>query len=87
LTEAQAAELVQLMRDAPKPVLIHCQGGADRTGLASALYLAAIEKRSESAAKGQMSIIYGHIPLPITHAYAMDRTFEKLEPILGFSNS
>lgn len=42
LTQEQAARLIELMRNAPKPLLIHCQAGADRTGLASALYLAAI---------------------------------------------
>jgi protein tyrosine/serine phosphatase len=87
LTQDRAARLVELMRDAPKPLLIHCQAGADRTGLASALYLAAIARMGEAAAEGQMSIIYGHLPLSFTHAYAMDRTFEKLEPWLGFSNS
>lgn len=87
LTQEQAAKLVQLMRDAPKPLLIHCQAGADRTGLASALYLAAISKTSENVAENQMSIYYGHIPLSINSAYAMDRTFEKLETWLGLSNS
>lgn len=87
LSQEQAAQLVQLMRDAPKPLLIHCQAGADRTGLASALYLAAISKQGESAARNQMSILYGHIPLSISSAYAMDRTFEKLEGWLGFPNS
>jgi protein tyrosine/serine phosphatase len=87
LTQPQAEELVALMRDAPKPLLIHCQAGADRTGLASALYLAAVAKVSESESEKQMSILYGHISLPISHAYAMDRTFEKLEPWLGFSDS
>jgi protein tyrosine/serine phosphatase len=87
LTQQQAARLVEIMRDAPKPLLIHCQAGADRTGLASALYLAAVAKSSEAAAESQMSIVYGHLPLSFTHAYAMDRTFEKLEPWLGFSNS
>ncbi len=87
LDQAQAERLIDIMRDAPKPLLIHCQAGADRTGLASALYLAAIAKRGEDAAEGQMSIFYGHIPLSFTHAYAMDRTLEKLEPWLGFSNS
>ncbi|TCR85504.1 tyrosine-protein phosphatase [Rhizobium sp. BK376] len=87
LTQPEAARLVELMRDAPKPLLIHCQAGADRTGLAAALYLAAISKRSETVAEGQMSIIYGHIPLSISRAYAMDRSFEKLEPWLGFSSS
>ncbi|MBM7047657.1 MULTISPECIES: dual specificity protein phosphatase family protein [Rhizobium] len=87
LTQAQAAQLVEIMRDAPKPLLIHCQAGADRTGLASALYLAAIAKTNEATAVGQMSIIYGHLSLSFTRAYAMDRTFEKLEPWLGLASS
>ncbi|PST20364.1 protein tyrosine phosphatase [Rhizobium sp. JAB6] len=87
LTQEQAAQLVDIMRNAPKPILIHCQAGADRTGLASALYLAAIAKTNEATAEGQMSIIYGHLPFSFTRAYAMDRTFEKLEPWLGLSAS
>ncbi|MBB3318640.1 MULTISPECIES: tyrosine-protein phosphatase [unclassified Rhizobium] len=87
LTPEQAKELIQVMKDAPKPLLIHCLSGSDRTGLAAALYLAAISKTNEHVAEGQMSILYGHIPLPISRAFAMDRTFEKLEPLLGFSES
>ncbi len=87
LTQAQAEQLVDIMRNAPKPILIHCQAGADRTGLASALYLAAIAKANEATAEGQMSIIYGHLPFSFTRAYAMDRTFEKLESWLGLSAS
>ncbi|AYG68156.1 MULTISPECIES: dual specificity protein phosphatase family protein [unclassified Rhizobium] len=87
LTQQQAAQLIEIMRDAPKPLLIHCQAGADRTGLASALYLAAIAKTNEATAENQMSIFYGHLSFSFTRAYAMDRTFEKLEPWLGFSAS
>jgi protein tyrosine/serine phosphatase len=88
LTQEEAAKLVEIMRDAPKPLLIHCQAGSDRTGLASALYLAAIAKTNEATAEGQMSILYGHIGVPLlSKAYAMDRTFEKMEPWLGLSNS
>lgn len=87
LSQEQAAQLVQLMRDAPKPLLIHCQAGADRTGLATALYLAAIGRTSEQVAENQMSIFYGHIGLPISAAYPMDQTFEKLEPWLGLAKS
>jgi hypothetical protein len=35
-------------------------------------------------AKGQLSIGFGHFSLPFIPEYAMDRTFEALEPSLGF---
>jgi protein tyrosine/serine phosphatase len=87
LTPEKAEALIKIMRDAPKPILIHCLSGADRTGLASALYLAAIAKTNEKTAEGQMSIFYGHLGLPISSASAMDRTFEKMEPLLGLTDS
>lgn len=87
LSHDQAAELVALLEKAPKPVLIHCNGGADRSGLVSALYVAAIGKLGEDAAEKQMSIRYGHISLPFSFAYPMDETFELLEPWLGYGSS
>lgn len=87
LTLRQAAKLIALMRQAPKPLLIHCQGGADRSGLAAALYLAAIEGRSEAESEAQISLRYGHLSTPLAAAWPMDRTFETLEPWLGFSDS
>ena len=42
LSAAQAEALIALMRAAPKPVLIHCEGGADRAGLAAALLSSAV---------------------------------------------
>lgn len=36
---AQLKRLVHLFKTAPKPILIHCQGGADRTGFASSMWL------------------------------------------------
>lgn len=41
--------LVILLQAAPHPVLIHCKGGADRTGLASALILLLQGKTFEEA--------------------------------------
>ena len=87
LTKGQALELIEMMRNAPKPMLVHCMSGADRTGLAAALYFAAIAKRSEWASERQLWPIYGHLPLRFIDAYAMNRTFESLEPYLGFGNS
>jgi len=85
---AQAARLLALLRDAPKPVLVHCQSGADRTGLASSLYLAGIAGRDEEEAEWQLSLLYGHIGIPgLSHAWPMDLSWEALEPRLGFAAS
>ncbi|MCB4771410.1 dual specificity protein phosphatase family protein [Ancylobacter sp. Lp-2] len=87
LTQPQVEQLIALMRDAPKPILVHCRGGADRSGIASALYVAAIAKEGEMAAEWQLSLFYGHFPFPFAPAWAMDETFERIEPWLGFPNS
>lgn len=87
LEQAEASRLIELIRAAEKPVLIHCKGGADRSGLAAALYLAA-EGFGEEAAEGQLSLLYGHVAIPfVSKAFAMDDTFERLEPWLGFPDS
>ena len=43
---ATMARITALLRSAPKPVLIHCQSGADRSGLVAAIYEYAIAARS-----------------------------------------
>lgn len=86
LSRQRAAELIALMRSAPKPLLIHCRAGADRTGLASALYLAAIAGAQEEAAERQLSVRFGHIGIPyLSAAYPMDESWEDFEPWLGFA--
>ncbi len=87
LTNEQALELIALMRDAPKPLLIHCKSGADRSGLAAAFYVAAVAKLGEEPAERQLWIHYGHLPFFINEAFAMNRTFERMEPVLGFHDS
>lgn len=62
LSSGQVNELVAIMRDAPKPLLIHCEGGADRSGLAAAIYVEAINKRSTGESENQLSLRYGHFP-------------------------
>lgn len=71
---AQADALIELMKRAPKPMLIHCWGGADRTGLASALYLYAIKNQEAERAAAALSFKYHH--LSFTSAGAMDRSFK-----------
>lgn len=87
LTDDQYAQLMQIMKDAPKPILIHCRSGADRTGLASAVYLAGIKHAGEMASEMQLSPIYGHIPLWFIKQYAMDEMFESLETSFGYTDS
>lgn len=87
LKSQEALALIELMRNAPKPLLVHCQAGADRTGLASAMYVAAISKGGEEAAERQLWPIYGHLSIWFLRAFAMDNTFEALEPYFGFPNS
>jgi len=80
LTLEESQKLVALLRDAPKPILIHCLSGADRTGLASAIYLHQISKVNEDTAERQLSIRFGHLSIPfISPAYAMDENWENLE--------
>jgi len=75
LSLKQMDELVALLRKAPKPVLIHCWGGADRSGLVSALYLFALEGRSPGEAYKELSIWNGHVPLIRPKVTAMDNSF------------
>ncbi len=58
-TRAQLKALVRLIQQAPKPVLIHCKNGSDRTGLASAVALIIYDKPNLDAIKKQYSLIYG----------------------------
>jgi protein tyrosine phosphatase (PTP) superfamily phosphohydrolase (DUF442 family) len=52
--------LIALFRRIEKPFLLHCRAGADRTGLASAIYLLAIEGRAIAEARAMLSARFGH---------------------------
>jgi protein tyrosine/serine phosphatase len=67
--------ILGIMRQAPKPMLIHCMSGADRSGLIAAVYLFAIEGQLAEAAAHQLSLIYGHFPYLLSKTDAMDRSF------------
>jgi protein tyrosine/serine phosphatase len=75
LSVKRMRNLVALLRRAPKPVLIHCAGGADRSGLACALYCLAVEGEKPSAADRQLSFWNGHVPLVRPKVIAMDDSF------------
>lgn len=84
LKPEDAEELVALMRDAPKPILIHCQAGADRTGLVSVLYSQQIAGIAEDTAERQLSLFFGHVGIPyLSRAVAMDESWLRLESHFG----
>jgi len=74
VTPAQMAQLLRIVAAAPKPLLIHCNAGADRTGLVSALYELSAGKSTQEASR-QLSIHYGHFPYLWSKTDAMDRSF------------
>ena len=67
--------LLSLFRVAPRPVLIQCQAGADRSGLAAALWKVVIDGTPAAAAEKQLSIRYGHMPFGPTQV--LDAFFKK----------
>ena len=87
LVKEDALRLMEIFRTAEKPVLVHCHSGADRTGLASALYVAGVSHGGEEAAESQLSVRYGHIIFPFFYEYKMDATFESLEKMFGYEDS
>ena len=67
IMRSRAAPLHESLREAmavfprlERPVLLHCKSGADRAGLATALYLMIVEGVSARDAKAQLSLRYGH---------------------------
>jgi protein tyrosine/serine phosphatase len=80
MSVAEIEQLVTVMREAPKPLLVHCEGGADRTGLAAVLYLQQIAGVHEDVAELQLSPLFGHIGIAsLFAAHAMDESWENFE--------
>jgi protein tyrosine/serine phosphatase len=79
--KTELRDLLGLFETAPRPVLIHCQAGADRSGLAAALWKLVVDRAPKSVARKQLSILYGHIPFGSTQV--LDDFIEKYKPITG----
>ncbi|OGP23536.1 MAG: protein tyrosine phosphatase [Deltaproteobacteria bacterium GWB2_55_19] len=74
-TDEEAQRLMDIFRNAPRPILMHCMSGADRTGLVSAMWKEAVDNKTKTEAEKELSIWFGHIPIGKTAA--MDRFFDK----------
>jgi protein tyrosine phosphatase (PTP) superfamily phosphohydrolase (DUF442 family) len=75
VTPRQIADILEILRKAPKPLLIHCMSGADRSGLVAALYRYAVAGASAAEADQQLSLFYGHFPYLTSRTGAMDASF------------
>ncbi len=75
----EVAQLREVFRVARRPILIHCRAGADRTGLAVAIYLILWEGLPpEQAVNRALSLRYGHLSL--THPHMKRFILEEFEP-------
>ena len=69
-------DVIRTLREAHKPVLIHCQAGSDRTGLVSALYCLTLKDETPAQADRELSVWYGHVPqIPGANTIAMDHSY------------
>lgn len=75
VTTQQAEEILAIVRKAPKPLLIHCKSGADRTGLVAALFRYTDTGASAAQADQELSLVYGHFPYLMSQSVAMDNSF------------
>lgn len=59
---SDAVRMVETLERAPKPVLIHCKAGADRTGMAATLYYYAFRGMPmHQAIQTGLRLRYGHL--------------------------
>jgi protein tyrosine phosphatase (PTP) superfamily phosphohydrolase (DUF442 family) len=72
------AKLIETLKTAETPMLIHCSSGSDRTGLAAGLYRLLVEHEPVRIAVRQLSFYWGHFPWLGSPTVAMDRTFAKV---------
>src|SRR5207247_355392 len=75
VTGEQIAEILEIVRGAPKPLLIHCKSGSDRAGLVAALYRFAETGATAAEADRELSLVYGHFPYLTSRSGAMDDSF------------
>jgi protein tyrosine/serine phosphatase len=75
--------LLKLYEFAPKPILIHCSLGSDRTGEASALWKLAVENKSKKEALKQLSLKYLHLK----QRYPKKRSFIKMWQGINWLNN
>ena len=80
-SQPDVARLVDLLRHAPPPVLVHCDAGADRAGLASAIVRLLLDDADLREARRELSWRYGHWPVGPTRE--LDRFLDQYQAKRG----
>lgn len=70
----QLKQLIAILKKAPKPILVHCREGADRTGLMSAMGIILLGNASLHRATQQVSWLY-NVLSPHTIGYQTLRNY------------
>jgi protein tyrosine phosphatase (PTP) superfamily phosphohydrolase (DUF442 family) len=60
---AEVNKLLEAYRDMPRPILLHCRSGSDRTGLASSIFLIDQKNVPWQTASRALSWKYGHFAI------------------------
>lgn len=68
----EALKLVEVLCAAPRPLLLHCKSGADRTGLAASVFLIECKGMAPDRAR-RVGLTPWHGHLPVGATAAMDR--------------
>lgn len=75
--KAALQALIETFRSIEKPMLMHCKSGADRAGLASAIYLLAVEGKPLAEARRMLSLRFFHVKW--SRAGVLDRVLDRFE--------
>ncbi len=75
-TSVQLMRLAEVLETAEKPLLLHCQEGADRSGLASVMARMAVGGKPYDRAKEQMGLKFLHIDPAPDHVAAVMTEYE-----------
>lgn len=78
-TSVELRQLLGVLEPCPKPVLIHCQSGIDRSGIVAAICLLLLDESGSLAqARAHLGWRYGHMPWS-ENAAVQERFLEEYE--------
>ncbi|PIZ04286.1 MAG: tyrosine protein phosphatase [Gammaproteobacteria bacterium CG_4_10_14_0_8_um_filter_38_16] len=74
-TKKMLRKLVQLLQTAPQPLAFHCEGGADRTGMAAAISVILYDKNATAAQIERQASWHYNAVSPRTVGYQVMRNY------------